>query len=136
MFGPELGILIACGATPDQVAGRISDALTVPLDWDALIDIADAQGTLPLLSRALLQSRREVPAHQLAEIDVPSLCEDDAQPRYGPGTERSPAVLQRVVQHPEQDQFLSAHRNDHERRVREGRSARAAADPVRLTLLF
>src|SRR5690348_8060885 len=53
MLSPELQFLIACCAPPGEVAGRVNDVLKRPLDWRLLIDDYDAQGMLPLISRAM-----------------------------------------------------------------------------------
>jgi Uncharacterised nucleotidyltransferase len=55
MFAPGLNVLLACGAPPIEACARLTDALAQHLDWPLLMDLADAQGMLPILSRALNQ---------------------------------------------------------------------------------
>jgi Uncharacterised nucleotidyltransferase len=65
----ELDVLIACGAPPTEAAARVSDALLAPLDWYRLVNMADSQGMLPLLSRVLSQIRC-IPAPPEALADI------------------------------------------------------------------
>ena len=53
MFGPEPSVLIACGAPPGNLGARMAQALSAPLDWRKLAELAEMTGMLPMLSRAL-----------------------------------------------------------------------------------
>jgi hypothetical protein len=52
---PELEALIACGASPPEALHRFSKLLSPPLNWPMLVELADREGMLPLLSRILSQ---------------------------------------------------------------------------------
>jgi hypothetical protein len=56
-LNPELDILIACGLpSPEEARRRVAELSALPLDWPWLFELADHQGLLPLLSRALGQT--------------------------------------------------------------------------------
>ncbi len=53
-LAPEPDVLIACGfPSLESARRRVSELSAGPLDWPLLFELADQQGLLPLLSRAL-----------------------------------------------------------------------------------
>jgi hypothetical protein len=66
---PEFKALFACGAAPSEAVERLSRVLEGSLDWPALIEFADADGSFPLLASTLHQcTPGSVPPAMLAEI--------------------------------------------------------------------
>ena len=54
VFPPEVDLLLACGSPSSEHArARVSNLLAGPLDWPLLVELAESNRILPLLSRAL-----------------------------------------------------------------------------------
>jgi len=69
MLTSEQRVLVACCGPSEQITERLTEAFGRSIDWRQVIDHCDAQGTLPLLSRALyLAHSIPVPEEFLTEI--------------------------------------------------------------------
>jgi hypothetical protein len=66
---PELEALIVCGASPPEAVERFSKLLARPLNWPMLVELAEAEKMLPLLSRTLSQCPADqIPPATLADV--------------------------------------------------------------------